>query len=51
MTQDSDTVPSMNGNRLLLFTGNIMMNGGRGGFLNTSMSKNNAEVGLPISSE
>jgi hypothetical protein len=29
---------------ILLYTGNIMMDGGRGGFLNTSMLKNNAEV-------
>jgi hypothetical protein len=29
---------------LTLFTGNIMTDGGRVGFLNTSMSKNNAEV-------
>ena len=32
---------------MLLYTGNIMMDGGRGGFLSTSMSKNNAEVLSP----
>ena len=37
---------SGNGKTMLLFTGNIMANGNRGSFLNTSMSKSNAEVSL-----
>jgi hypothetical protein len=38
------TRPAKNGTTILLYTGNIMTDGGRGGFLNTTMSKNNAEV-------
>lgn len=44
MTEETMNAPFQNGKTLLLYTGNIMMDGGRGGFLNTSMSKNNAEV-------
>ena len=35
---------SGNEKTILLYTGNIMTNGDRGGFFPTSMSKNNVEV-------
>jgi len=35
---------------LQLYTGNIMMDGGRAGFLNTSMTKSNIEAQPPASS-
>ena len=38
------TRPAKHGKSIQLYTGNIMTDGGRGGFLNTTMSKNNAEV-------
>ena len=44
MTKTEIPDTSRNGKTILLYTGNIMMDGGRGGFLNTSMLKNNAEV-------
>jgi len=36
------------GKTVTLYSGNIMIEGGRAGYLNTSMSKNNAEVHLLI---
>jgi len=47
MTQDAKEQPVKQGKTILLFTGNIMMDGARAGFLNTSMGKNNAEVCHP----
>jgi hypothetical protein len=44
MTQNGVRHATQNGKTLQLFTGNIMTDGGRGGFLNTTMSKSNAEV-------
>ena len=44
MTQDAKEPPVEKEKKILLYTGNTMMNGARGGFLNTSMSKNNVEV-------
>jgi hypothetical protein len=44
MTQNGVRQSSQDGKTLLLCTGNIMTDGDRGGFLNTSMSKSNAEV-------
>ena len=44
MTQNGARHTTQNGKILQLFTGNIMTDGGRGGFLNTTMSKSNAEV-------
>jgi len=44
MTKNEIQNTSQNEKTILLHTGNIMMAGGRGGFLYTSMSKNNAEV-------
>lgn len=43
MSKDETSIPFENEDKtILLYTGNIMMDGGRGGFLNTS--KDNAEV-------
>src|SRR5436309_15948233 len=47
MTQNGTRPPSK-GTKITLYTGNIMTDGGRGGFLNTTMSKNNAEVCVPL---
>lgn len=44
MTQNGVRQSPQDGKTLLLCTGNIMTDGDRGGFLNTSMSKSNAEV-------
>jgi hypothetical protein len=44
MTQNAIDAPIQSAKTILLYTGNIMIDGARAGFLNTSMSKNNAEV-------
>ena len=47
MTQ-TGTRPPPKANKITLYTGNIMTDGDRGAFLNTTMSKNNAEVCAPL---
>ena len=44
MTPNGFPLSPREGKTVTLYSGNIMMEGGRAGFLNTSMAKNNAEV-------
>jgi hypothetical protein len=48
MTPNVTRMSSCEGKTVTLYTGNIMMDGGRAAFLNTSMAKTNAEVFLCV---
>jgi hypothetical protein len=44
MTPNGIRLSPRDSKTMLLYTGNIMTDEGRGGFLNTTMTKSNAEV-------
>ena len=44
MAPDAREISRPTERKILLYTGNVMMDTARAGFLNISMSKNNAEV-------